>query len=102
MIVDLFERIREIVPVTPAEYVLDLAIDFETQRSWVIELNPFGRPDGLGTGTCLFDCKKDAAVFGEAPFEFRIVTEPPELQLSAILRDGPLKIFLIDNNMISN
>ena len=96
----LFASIRERVPVTPADYVLDLAILPDDDRAFVIELNPFGPPDGMGTGTCLFRpsaSTHDADVlFGRAPFEFRFETQPTAVAAVAqLVRDGtPLRDFL--------
>ena len=70
-----FEDMKDICPVEPAEYSIDIAVKLEESKAYVIELNPFGKPDGLGTGTPLFNIKDpaDAAVlFGDAPFEFRV------------------------------
>lgn len=103
LIQQLFEEMKHLVPVQPAEYVLDIAVDLEHKRAFVIELNPFGRPDGLGTGCCLFKCNdpRDAAIlFGEAPFEFRIQREEAAIDLRRILREGPLKQFLISHHFI--
>ena len=72
-----FEDMKHLCPVEPPEYSIDIAVKLEESKAYVIELNPFGKPDGLGTGTPLFDIKDpaDAAVlFGDAPFEFRVVT----------------------------
>ena len=44
-------------------------------RVLVIELNPFGEC----SGSALFDWKEDHDVlFGDAPFEIRVVEEPPD------------------------
>jgi len=67
------------IPITPKEYVIDFLVDLPNEKVFVVEINPFGKPDGMGTGCVLFnpDVVHDAAVlFGEAPFEFRIETEP--------------------------
>ena len=69
-----------------------------------IELNPFGKPDGMGTGTLLFDKSKAsdlAVLFGEEPFEFRVVTAPPETDIRRLLRDGPLKEWLREQGILS-
>ncbi|KNC55677.1 uncharacterized protein AMSG_01947 [Thecamonas trahens ATCC 50062] len=80
--------------------VLDLAVDLDAGRVYVIELNPFGPPDGLGTGTCLFNLATDADVlFGAAPFEFRIQHEPLA-SLADLLRDGPLRDWLDDAGVL--
>jgi hypothetical protein len=66
----------------------------------VIELNPFGKPDGLGTGTCLFDRCSAAdmrRLFDEDGGEFELRMEshaPSDDVMRKLLRDGPLKAFL--------
>ncbi len=66
----------------------------------VIELNPFGKPDGLGTGTCLFDRCSAAdmrRLFDEDGGEFELRMEscaPSDDAMRKLLRDGPLKAFL--------
>jgi hypothetical protein len=89
----LFASLAPRCPVHPPEYSMDVAVDVAGGRARVVELNPFGKPDGLGTGTVLFDVRvpHDAAVlFGEAPFEFRIQEQP----LAAPPRVGPLRDWL--------
>ncbi|MDP2438635.1 MAG: ATP-grasp domain-containing protein [archaeon] len=97
-----FDTIRPLIQVSPAEYVLDLAVDMSTERVYVIELNPFGKPDGLGTGTCLFK-KNDpadlAVLFGESPFQFRVQTAPLT-DISHLLREGPLRSWLLSNGVV--
>ncbi len=105
LIQQLWSDIRDKIPVVPPEFVLDLCVDFSRQRALVIELNPFGRPDGLGTGCCLFrhtdptDC---AVLFGEDPFEFRVETAPTAVDLHSLLQDGPLKTFLRAQKFIAD
>jgi hypothetical protein len=104
LIQKLFEEIKHLVPVQPAEYVLDIAVDLQHQRAFVIELNPFGKPDGMGTGCCLFkysDPHDSAILFGDAPFEFRIQRQVPSIDLRSLLRDGPLKEFLISHQFVN-
>ena len=48
-------RPKALIPVDPPEYVIDFGV--VDDRAYVIELNPFGRPNGCGTGTVLFDNK---------------------------------------------
>ncbi len=55
----------------------------------------------MGTGCCLFSNSRDAdlaVLFGEAPFEFRIETEPTRMTIPEFvksLRDGPLKTWML-------
>lgn len=59
--------------------MLDLVVDVPQQRVHIVEINPFGKPDGMGTGTVMFDLKKPedrAVLFGEREFEFRVEIEP--------------------------
>lgn len=48
---------RDLVAMQPPDYVVDFAVDPERNRAYVIEINPFGPPDGYGTGTPLFDLR---------------------------------------------
>lgn len=85
----------------PVEMVMDFAVDLERERVYLIELNPFGKPDGLGTGTILFDMNNPAdrdILFGKSPFEFRVRTEPASI--SSLLHDGPLKDYLRDTGIL--
>ena len=69
-----FEDIKYVCPVEPAEYSIDIMVDVARGRAYIIELNPFGRPDGCGTGTVMFDNKSAddlAVLFGEAPFQYK-------------------------------
>jgi len=103
LIQDFFETIRPHIKVTPPEYVMDLAVNLEQKKVWLIELNPFGRPNGLGTGTCLFKNNKPedlAVLFGEAPFEFRVETAPMS-DVRPLLREGPLRSWLLSKQMIT-
>jgi hypothetical protein len=76
---DCAERAIPRIPITPQEYCIDFIVDLERGEALIVEINPFGEPDGLGTGCILFDplVKEDADVlFGRKPFEFRIETQP--------------------------
>lgn len=98
-----FATFGGLVGLEPAEYVLDLAVDMARERVWIIELNPFGKPDGLGTGTGLFSLADphDAAVlFGEAPFEFRLEEAPSTVPLDRQVRAGPLRAWLVEHGLI--
>jgi hypothetical protein len=56
---------------------MDFAFDMANDRVYVIEINPFGEYDGMGTSTCMFNKKKkeDADIlFGRSKFEFRVET----------------------------
>lgn len=54
--------------------VADFAVLPDT--TLLIELNPFRDYEGNGTSSCMFDWQADRAIlFGEAPFELRIVKE---------------------------
>jgi hypothetical protein len=102
LVQDSFPKIAAACPLDPPEYSIDLAVDVEKERCYVIELNPFGKPDGMGTGTVLFDNKnpKDLKIlFGEAPFEFRVVEENPNLDVDKAVKAGALKDFLVENKL---
>ena len=74
---------------------------------FVIELNPFGRPDGLGTGTPLFDLHNEfdrAILFGENQqsdsWVWRVRTSEPDQPLSQLVREGPLRDWLIEKGAL--
>ena len=95
---EFFETIRDLVGLNPSDYVLDLAVDLTLSRVFVIEINPFGPPDGMGTGTPLFslsDPNDRAILFGEVhqPTVLRIVQQKLET-VEGVLRDGPLRQWL--------
>jgi len=69
LISNFFEQIRDKVPIrTPADYVIDLAVNVDEGVCNIIEFNPFGEEeDGMGTGTIMFDTDKQvdrAIIFG--------------------------------------
>ena len=102
MIISFFDQVRPLIHVEPAEYVIDIAVDLSRDKVYIIELNPFGKPNGLGTGTCLFknsDPHDLAVLFGEAPLEFRI-EHTSLMDIKHLLRDAPLKIWLQSQNYI--
>jgi len=83
LVLEFFEEVKERIPIEPKEYVLDFLVDMKEEKVLIVEINPFGKPDGMGTGTVMFDLKKEhdyAVLFGEAEFEFRIETEPLTLE----------------------
>jgi hypothetical protein len=89
-----FEDMKDRVGVEPREYSIDFAVDLEHQKAYIIELNPFGKPDGLGTGTVLFDNKKQAdldVLFGVKPFEFRTDSSK---QVTKPTLTGDLKLWI--------
>ncbi len=60
-------------------HVENCIIDFAVlpDRVMVVELNPFAS----STGACLFDWSRDAALLrGEAPFEFRVLHAPLQIE----------------------
>eukprot|EP01125_Pyxidicula_operculata_P011479 TRINITY_DN375_c1_g1_i1.p2 TRINITY_DN375_c1_g1~~TRINITY_DN375_c1_g1_i1.p2 ORF type:complete len:344 (-),score=70.84 TRINITY_DN375_c1_g1_i1:71-1102(-) len=77
LVLGFFDTIKNIIPITPKEYVVDFLVDLPNEKVIVVEINPFGKPDGMGTGTVMFNLKDDndaKTLFGENPFEFRIET----------------------------
>ncbi len=93
-----FDTVKNLVPVEPKEYVMDFAVDLANNKCWIIELNPFGKPTGLGTGTVMFDIEDLPTLFGERPFEFRIETE---YRGPLVLRE-PWKSILINAGFIDS
>jgi len=79
LVFEFFESVKHLIPITPKEYVLDMIVDIVQNKVLIVEINPFGKPDGMGTGTVMFDLKKEVdadILFGKKPFEFRVETEP--------------------------
>ena len=101
MVVDFFASVKDRIPMEPAEYVMDLAVDIESGKVFIIEFNPFGAPDGMGTGTVMFNLDHDHdkdVLFGEAPFEFRI-TERPVAGVDSLIK-GEWRTFLQDEGFL--
>lgn len=81
------------------EFSLDLWVP-DDGRVVIIELNPFGKPDGLGTGLAAFsnrDARDLAVVFGEAPFEIRVLQAPPYASMAELKLQGPLADWMRTN-----
>jgi hypothetical protein len=103
LVLKLFDDIKDRLQIDPPEYVLDIAVLIEEDKALVIELNPFGRPNGMGTGTCLFDRTNLAdmqILFGESDFEFRVEERPTSVDPSKYIR-GEWKTFFVENGLIS-
>lgn len=102
LIQDLFDKVSPIVGINPPEYVLDIGVLVNEEKAYVIELNPFGKPNGMGTGTCLFDNSNPTdldILFGNSDFEFRLEEKPTEIIPTKYIR-GEWKDFLHENNII--
>ena len=102
---EFFESIRDLVGLDPSDYVLDLAVDPSLSRVFVIEINPFGPPDGMGTGTPLFSLSNPndrAILFGEIQQAtiLRIVEQKLET-VEGVLRDGPLRQWLEHEGLLA-
>ena len=87
--------------------VLDLALEESPDGGlnvYIIEINPFGPPDGMGTGTGLFDLSNpdDAAIlFGTTPaFEFRVQSTPLSSLTHLVRPDTPLGSFLTSHDLL--
>jgi len=79
IVLDFFDSVKDLIPINPKEYVLDMIVDLDHHRALIVEINPFGQPDGMGTGTVMFNLKNETdeeILFGKKPFEFRIETKP--------------------------
>merc|ERR1712196_136920 len=61
-IINTWREIKDIIPIKSKSYVIDFAINLKNNKSYVIELNPYGNYDGMGTSTAMFDIKKDHAI----------------------------------------
>jgi len=78
-----FEEIKDIVPIKSKTYVVDWAVDLPNEKVYVIELNPFGDYEGMGTSPSMFKLHLNDGFmdrqgpernlfFGDGPYEFRI------------------------------
>jgi hypothetical protein len=97
LVLALFQKMKDRIPFEPKEYVADVAVDLAAGRAYLIELNPFGKPNGQGTGTVMFDSANPSdlnILFGDAPFEFRVETAPIAIGGFKRLLKEPWKSFL--------
>lgn len=97
---EMFEQIRWSCPL--ADYSMDVAVNLTAKKATVIEINPFGPPDCLGTGTVLFSSKNSSdlkILFGQSPFEFRVQLEPTDTPMESFV-SGPLKQWMSEQGMI--
>jgi len=78
MIQAYFEKIKDVVPLRPQEYVVDFAVDVDNDKVYIIEINPFGNYEAMGTSTSMFDKKRDAAILFGDGWEFRVELGSPE------------------------
>lgn len=102
LVQDLFHSVRDLLNIYPPEYVLDVAVQLNEGRAYIIELNPFGKPNGMGTGTCLFDNTKEEdfkVLFGEREFEFRVEQGPPMIEPKKYIK-GEWKTFFQQHGFI--
>lgn len=75
-ILSFFNEVKDLVPLESGTYVMDFAVDLENDKVYIIELNPYGEYEGMGTSTCMFDPIGDKdKLFGNV-WEFRVETEP--------------------------
>eukprot|EP01130_Rhizamoeba_saxonica_P007463 TRINITY_DN3020_c0_g1_i1.p1 TRINITY_DN3020_c0_g1~~TRINITY_DN3020_c0_g1_i1.p1 ORF type:complete len:319 (+),score=68.93 TRINITY_DN3020_c0_g1_i1:439-1395(+) len=72
LILEFFEHtLKELVPLD--DYVIDFIYDYSNQSVSVIELNPWSE----ASSSALFDWEVDQnIIFGEEPFQFRILEQP--------------------------
>jgi len=84
-----FEEIKDLVPIPDKTYVIDWAVDLDRQKVYIIELNPFGDYEGMGTSPSMFklhEHQMDRAgpdrniFFGDGEYEFRIETEASDVE----------------------
>jgi len=111
LIFETFEKMHEKIPFKDKTYVVDWAVDLPNEKVYIIELNPFGDYEGMGTSPCMFNLHHDIIkmdrlgsdrkiFFGESTgpkstissgFEFRIEEhERSEHELATLLH-GPWK-----------
>jgi len=90
-----YEKIKDKIPLTMQNFVVDFAILEDTGEVTIVEFNDFADFEGCGANAELFDWNKDEAILkGNAPFETRLVMKPlPHEQLRKTLTK-PFKIHL--------
>jgi len=49
-----WNEVKDLVPMNPKTYVADFAVDLDKQKVYIIELNPFGDYEGMGTSPSMF------------------------------------------------
>jgi len=54
LVLDKFEQLKNLVPFKEKTYVIDWAVDLENEKVYVIELNPFGDYENMGTSPAMF------------------------------------------------
>jgi len=78
-----WNQMKDQVPLQPKTYVIDFAVDLKNDRVYLIELNPFGDYEGMGTSCAMYDKVKEqdrAILFNKDKdiWDFRIETGPAE------------------------
>jgi len=97
-----FEEIKDKVPIESKTYVVDWAVDLENENVFIIEINPFGDYEGMGTSPAMFqlhinDGKMDRQgtdrnlFFGDGAYEFRIEDKPVSEELQWKMLGTPWK-----------
>lgn len=102
LVLNLFEQVKDLLDMKPPEYVIDFAVQVKEEKAYVIELNPFGKPNGLGTGTCLFDNSKEEdlqVLFGDREFEFRVEEAATSVDANKYIR-GEWRTFFQQHGLI--
>jgi len=83
LIMEKWNEVKDLVPMTPKTYVADFAVDLVNSRVYIIELNPFGDYEGMGTSPSMFALHSHLMnregpdrelFFGDREYEFRIET----------------------------
>jgi len=54
LVLEKWNDVKDLVPMNPKTYVADFAVDLENQKVYIIELNPFGDYEGMGTSPSMF------------------------------------------------
>jgi len=49
-----FEEVKDRVPIDTKTYVVDWAVDLKNEQVYIIEINPFGDYEGMGTSPAMF------------------------------------------------
>eukprot|EP01126_Amoeba_proteus_P000652 TRINITY_DN10181_c0_g2_i1.p1 TRINITY_DN10181_c0_g2~~TRINITY_DN10181_c0_g2_i1.p1 ORF type:complete len:339 (-),score=65.66 TRINITY_DN10181_c0_g2_i1:105-1121(-) len=87
LILHKFHEIKHRIPILSKTYVVDWAVDLGNSKVYIIELNPFGDYEGMGTSPAMFALNQSDGLmdrqgadrnifFGDGTYEFRLEEKP--------------------------
>jgi len=103
LVLQKWNEIKDLVPMNPKTYVADFAVDLDNKKVYIIELNPFGDYEGMGTSPSMFALHSHLMdrqgpdrdlFFGNKDYEFRIETQMhPDEELNSLTCAAWKKLF---------